>query len=457
MRQQESLLNPVVGSSVGRVQSALLASTVILAFVPFIKIIPVDAVHQPIAAVPALLLGVLGLWRMDRAVFALLGLSALVMLFTIQSLIRYDSHIETLAQAFAYLSPVIVGVALRGNIHLIPRVVPVALMILFVSVGLMQELNIFHQIYSLLGLGNVFTFIYSEKVGGGRGVAFLTSEPSIGALFLFSIACLFYTMNLSRRYEKKVRYGFIGSFIICVFLNRSATIVVLLAIMSLLLAVTSRGSERLRVLFTVGIFTGMGVLLSILDVTRGEASRLQTMYNNVKWLSETTDDFTVIAAALAGKRLVTVYVGYASLFESGMLGYGVGAHRYVFSKVATGAGADLSRAVTMAEHERIADSFKPDSYLSSVSLEMGIIGVIAVAAVAWCLCRGPGSVGQYFAVRMSFAAVAAFLLVLHGNSTLITPWLLLVLSHDLADLRCGRPALAVPLQRMFGKIKGVRQ
>jgi len=131
-------------------------------------------------------------------------------------------------------------------------------------------------------------------------------------------------------------------------------------------------------------------------------------------------------AQMGGFRVLTMYVGYASLVENYAIGHGVASWITDFDRVARASGIYLEDYPLRAE-EKALKVVKPNSYAATVAFDMGLIGlaplVLFVALFLFAKAK-TRLLPPLFAVKFGILFLGILHVALFGLITLPMPWLL---------------------------------
>ena len=267
-------------------------------------------------------------------------------------------------------------------------------------------------------------------VGGARGVRFLSPEPAYAAIVIAQMFCATLLLEAAGRLSRKEARLLKSACLVMFVLNRSATVVGLVAIGLVLFSLSH--------LFKKGFLTSgklsilavclVAVLSSRLAMRDAELVRrvrfLQTVGHAISALRQQS---FVTLLGVGGKRLLTVYIGYASLTRNLGLGNGIASHLSDFEELAAHAKVSFSGIMFLSESERYAEALKADSYMASVAMDTGLSGVVVLVAfliVVWAsgfrITRRTGRSDLVFATL----GLATFALLFYSHTTQFLQWVL---------------------------------
>jgi hypothetical protein len=438
-----------------RVKKQLLVNLAFFfSFFPFIRVVPwIDASVQPISALLAFVIILLFGVKKDRVCVTVLLLVVAVLGYLMIGMARGVSIVQAVYLTVGYLMPLWLFLALRDNSRLLSVKVYLAAVGIYLIVGALQYFELL--VWSEPHLGPVFPNI-SSPPKEPRGVNFVATEPAhagtIIVLMLVTGLYFYQTGQLSRRGINWIAVAVAIMF----FLNRSGTVLVLLSLFVLAYACMSAMyrpvlvNARLLAIILAVVIALWGGIDTLIETYRGSAKYVWMLgvLNETPW-----DELWQYESVglLAGKRFLTVVVGYLSLSDQMGIGHGIGSYHVDFMRLSEAIGIYWLDFNFLADGERYAESFKPDSYGSSLALDTGIIGLAILLILLACIWRDRGSktLGEQSLesrtvgpLRGAILVVAVFMILIYTTTTLPVPWVLLAYVCSLCrvpNLKC-RPS-----------------
>lgn len=401
----------------------------ILTFFPFLRIIDDGPQIQPVGVLVCLVMIVLGMIRFDRIFGACLLVLSCIAAYTILALILHGYDQSIILQTVAYSSAIFQLLGLKDTIQLVSIRVYLAIVGVQLMVGLLQFFDRFGAIIGLLRLDRIITGVSGGRFAGGRGVAFLTSEPSYGAFIIFGLLIFGLVAFLGNRLSKAKAMAAMLALGVCLLLNMSATAIALVSVFAATfgLCTLQRPGHRVMIIAAAAIAVTLGSLL--LGGGQSAETRVNQLVRDVGDTLRSGADPYDLVAVVGGKRLLTTWVGYGSVFSHFGLGYGVAGYQWEFNQVAAELGISFEQMAILTMDERYAAYLKPDAYLASVTFDMGLIGVAVVVLLLRSLRPSGGQCTQFDSVRLSAYVTGCILVVGYSTSSLPTPWFLLALAH----------------------------
>lgn len=404
----------------------------ILTFFPFLRIIDDGPQIQPVGVLVSLVMVVLGMVRFDRIFVASLLVLSCIAVYTLFALISHGYDQSIVLQAVAYSSAILQLVGLKDSIQAVSIRVYLAIVGVQLAVGLLQFFDQFGAIVSLFRLDRIITGVSGGRFAGGRGVAFLTSEPSYGAFIIFGLLIFGLVAFLGNRLTKTKAVAAMVALGLCLLLNMSATAIALVSVFAATFGLYTlrRPGHRLAVIAAAVLAVTLGrVLLGENNSLSHADTRVNQLLQDVgESLRSGTDAYSLVGV-IGGKRMLTTWVGYGSLWSHFGLGFGVAGYQWEFNRVAAELGISFDQLIILTVDERSAAYLKPDAYLASVAFDMGMIGIGTVAFLLWAS-RPAGVQGTLFdSIRLTAYITGCILVVGYSTSSLPTPWFLLALAH----------------------------
>lgn len=388
-------------------QVFLLNLTFLLCFFPFFVIIPIgNSETQPLAAIAAGFYLLTGRIPKFLQQYAALFLSIIFFYFLVD-LAQYFlnssdiSFILAALQSFLiFITPLLIFVALFDNLHLISVRVFRFCLYSWLTISVLQQY--FSTILSSTGISAALAaFIprFSEAaLGGARGVAAFSPEPSYAAQIIIGIFAFTVFLYRNRRIKKSEYCFMICSCIFMSFLNLSATIGAFLAaflafylsanLTKSLWKLLTRGllNQNIGIVFlkafTIGTVIYVFFILLNLFVSLLPNSRISDLFNSFSSLSyQNFNVFSVLNLTndLGSQRSISVYVGYFNVFNTYGLGSGLGSWSIQFLNALEDSGLDPSR-ISFFTYNGFID-LKPYAYGALVAFDMGMIGLVSMSSI----------------------------------------------------------------------------
>ncbi|TMO22078.1 hypothetical protein [Pseudoalteromonas sp. S4741] len=223
----------------------------------------------------------------------------------------------------------------------------------------------FSGLATVLRLDVIMDFLMArggiDVMGHGRGISLMSSEPSrAGIEFIFIYAVFRYSIPAC-----KVKYYDLFSLFFVLFFIRSATALLFLIVLySMIYRRVSLG------VFVVGVFGG-GAYLNTIDI-----ANIRSLHIFKQVLSTASfNDFVTLFANTSGFRGISVYSSYLYGFEN-VFGGGVGYWEVTSVQALNQSGVSASNISYFSSvNNGHYSSVRPTSFVASVALDMGIIGV----------------------------------------------------------------------------------
>lgn len=423
-----------------RMKRGLVNLAFFFCFMPFFKVVNISAETQPIAGIISLFIILLYGVKRSFLSWTILFFIALVFLYTGITATIYPSFLlKILLNGFAYFLPLFVFLALHDKVTLVsPRAFYIVFWV-WLIVGIIQYFSVLSPIRSVLDA--LFKYIIARYIGyaagGGRGVQFLSPEPSAAATSIFLLGVTGVFLYVHNRINKRQFVIIVLGFLIMVFVNKSGTMMLLtLFFIGVYVLVHLRTLYREHLLLRrIARYTLLALLvgavgyiaLSILFSHKyhsrfGQIIGLTYQAIFVQHLL-TLDDMIRIG----GFRYLTLYIGYASIFTNYGIGHGIASWLINFPKLEADTHMVLYNYALLGA-QRYTQFVKPGSYLATVSADMGGPGALVVVtflvaffASSWGKNRLVGLNALKYALLWS----AVLNVLMMGLITLPMPWVLL--------------------------------
>ena len=250
-----------------------------------------------------------------------------------------------------------------------------------------------------------------------RGVTLLAPEPANMAPIIFMIACVFALEAEDKSLSWQRRLFMITAIVVLIVTNKSLTMYLIVFLFSLV-----------YVLFRYGlavVFLGGGAIVALL-VWGGDLSSSQLgggrLATFTTLLTNFSSDSILLLDNLTGSRFSTLAVAYTGFSH---LGFGLGSWDFRFLELASQFNYDIFAA----ESWRLrggAENIKPASIFAVAAIDMGVIGLVYVAAVSVLLIRGFRRIERSSPLRRS-VAITSLLMIAIGGTPITLPafWVVL--------------------------------
>jgi hypothetical protein len=297
----------------------------------------------------------------DKA-FPFLLLLFLSTFFSAFYAVFYQKEQDCLKCLFAYLNPLCIYLFLLKSpieeIGAFRKLVGIVLLF-YISLGLLQFFGLIGFLQPLFS-----SMLYGDRggtgmlSGSGRGCCLLTSEPAFAAAeTIFVYLTWGYLHSFSR--TRKCILDMVMLFFL-IFVIRSSSGIVVFAIYLLL-------EYKLKMI--IAVFMAIPLLMSFMSTAEERA--LQFLYT-VFSASAPTDIFFFVLDS-SGYRLGSLIAVYRYVFTHPLsLGGGVGLWNISSPEILSDPGFNILYSHSFMH----IDAVRPSSYIASVALDMGLLGVI---------------------------------------------------------------------------------
>jgi hypothetical protein len=406
--------------------------TFLLCFFPWLRVFPVHAETQPIAAIVALL--ILCFWGIKRDPLSLTLLWFLLCLggyYLISLALRIESWGPVSLHTVSYALPILVFLALFDKLGLLSvRFYWVAFW-LWLMLGVVQYFDCFSAVKPILDglLGHIIGRYKSVQLGGSRGVLFWGPEPATaakGILLLLATGFYFYSAG---RMRKRALSCIVAGTLGMTLMNKSGTggliyglFLLMLVIGYLVGVLRRRGFIRLSlhvaVILLVGLLCYRGFLWA---QEHGYRSRFSYLADRA-FCSLTTGrpPLRYMLIQAGGDRFPLVYIGYASLVRGYPMGHGTGGWLTDMS--------DMIKSCRRYLFNYRVPLWKPYSYGSAVAFDMGFPGLfLLLMFLLQCAMRigKDRCCPEIRGIRYALCFTGIFHILLLDMISIPTPWLLL--------------------------------
>jgi hypothetical protein len=408
-----------------------------MSFFPYFKILPIDANIQPFCGLVAFaMLSVYG-FVLDNSARMLLGFLVVLLGYTLVAVVLGFSF-SAIIQNFAYLMPILTYTALKDNLDRVSGRAILACIKIYLVTGILQTVGILGPIASALHFDALIPGFSGTSLGSVRGVTFVASEPSYASYIIFemlAVALCFYHRGVLTSKQMRFAAYAVGAMVL---MNKSSTGMVLMLTFAagygLHLFMLIEPKRRTR-LFLSGLATtiiGVPLLIFLVALLADKVRFLETLrvLTSVElWQA----GWQNALALIGGKRFVTVYVGYASMFVNAGFGHGIGSYQSVFSEVSKQVGVDFSTLTALMEGERNATALKPDAYGAAIALDTGWMGLVALGLFLRSVIRGrrgalPADT-KVAAIRSGLFVAAVFQILMDTPTSIPVAWVVLALVY----------------------------
>lgn len=423
--------------SANRLEKILVNILYLFCFFPFLKVIPGSAAEvQPIGVIFAFIL--FALFGLRKNGFSILILFMVLLLFC-YSLVSYSRGIAsgTIIMALvSYCAPLFIFLGLVKRTELLSPKILIASILIYLFVGVLQSMG---HLEFIAGYFNRASWLSDNE---GRGVPFLTPEPANAGWMLALMWASTYFFYLRGDYSQKTFLVLVFLVLWMVFLNKSATIMMMLIIFwgayfMLKLLRTSPIKSLFLILFLFLMFKISMTLLPFLVIKFGDKIRFLGIFKYAleeSMLGQTFHlDFYNALVFLGGKRFLTVIIGFVSLWDGMGLGHGLAGYVLDFERLSRLAGVNWVSYLALDLGSTYAEWLKPDSYASALALDTGLLGVILIILLlcyVW-FCKEREGINKWrktpaFGLfRFALFALAAFMILFNSTAALPVPWVIL--------------------------------
>jgi len=417
-------------------------------FFPFIKFIPwIRAEVQPISAIFASIFILLFGIKRDRITMICILFTMCIISYSFISIVRGINIFEIFMLMLAYMLPLVIFLCLRENLHLLSKKTYSAILIIYLSIGLLQYFGLFH-------FGKHFLEMFIprasvEQLGGGaRGVTFLSPEPSYGGMLILLVIltgiCLYLLNKISIFYLYIV---FIASTIMLL-MNKSATgfFLVLIFLMTYFISKFLFKSIVYKFLFFLFLCIFLVLFFNNIDYlikTYSSKVRFIAIFGIIKNIIVSKNFFSYYALSLlTAERLLTVIVGYISLFDGFGLGHGIASYLIDSNRLSEFAGVYWPEYRHLGEDQMYAEIIKPGAYGAQVAMDMGIIGLLILFLLVFSIWRSVDlsclknfKNGNFICIALFIIGV--FMVFFYSTTALPVPWVILAYFYYLGTSFSG--------------------
>ena len=444
-----------------------------LCFFPYFKLIPnITAEVQPFCGFVALFLIFLRKRKLDPISQKILYIIALLFFYLLISFYRGLGFSALILSIISYTLPLFILLVFKDDISYVAEKTFLGVVLINFFIGIIQLLGGFGFLNNILAL-IISRGTGSSSLDGLRGITLLTPEPSHAGRTLGLILCTAFFLHALRRISKIKLGAIILALIILLIANKSGTGFILFSIFLCSYSLSQfilkqdkkfnlKSKFSTAFLFKIIISMLLGVLVMLTLWFSIDALYIRFPIRFLQILLRIKNSFNNFynfnlyhfLALVAGKRYLTVAIGYFSLFQNYGLGHGLSSYLIDFTKLSQFAGVDFQSITTLPLFERTATALKPDSYGASIAQDTGIVGLILLLTLlisVWKSVRLPNVMDlppSYLrhtqSVCVAIFAVALYMILLNTSTSLPFPWLLL------SYVYCLRQILT------SGQIKAVR-
>lgn len=419
-------------------QSFLINLIFLFSFFPFLRLIPgVEAEVQPLGALLAIAFLVRYGVRLDRTFFAVMWLMATLAIFSGVMIIRGGPIMPVGLQCIAYILPLVTFLALRDHTAQLSVRVFYAALGIHTAVGLLQAANLLGWAAPLFQV--LVGRFHSAAIGGDRGVALLTPEPAYGGTMIVLIAATAIYFAHAGRISRRACWYLAGVTGLLLAINKSGTGFALIMMMGMgyLMASFWKLPLQTKLLRIAGGMIGAIGLLWLINTLIDEyaaSTRILMIFRVMRdLLFQASDVSEATLAAIAGKRFLTVWIGYVAMWDNYGLGRGIASYILDFWDVSTNAGIYWVDNVQLAQTERVFDYLKPDAYGASLAMDTGLLGFGLLVLLVYYVTRLPvrwraaalQTKNNHWKLRSAILWAALFMIFLNCTTALPVPWVML--------------------------------
>jgi hypothetical protein len=343
--------------------------------------------------------------------------------------------------------PLFLFLALKDNIHLLSAKVFKNAVFIYLLIGLLQHFNLFSDIAQYLV--KIIPDYRTESIGGGRGVAFLSHEPSASGQIIFLMMLTSFFFYFTNKISKNNIYVLILVFLLMLLINKSGTLFFLILIylivyLSIFFADGSI-SRKVCIIFSIVAISPIIIILAkYFGKVYMEEVRFVLLLNRFFQFLWSESLFSYQNLILfGGKRFLTVCVGYVSLFDQYGFGHGVASYLLDFNRLSEFARVFWLQYMALGD-ERYIEVLKPDSYGAQISMDSGILGLsilILLVIKIWqkdSAFHFPGNINMQRgenSYRSALFLTALFMIFFRSTTTLPVPWVMLAYVYFLGRYR----------------------
>lgn len=362
---------------------------------------------------------------------------ALVTVYALISLAIYQENtINTILHSISYICPIILYISIYNNLNEVKYSSFLTCVIVWIIIGTVQALefnNIFKEILYEAGKLMFSDRFLVNPTNDGRGSYFLASEPANSAptIFLFMATSIFF--YLTRGLSVAVVLG-LASSIYMILLNKSATLGVLITsafMVLIIISIIRKNIYLLYLLIAMSLICGFGYIGLYDDLN----SRLILFIVKLTTLYQEEKSLFDIALEVGTARLMPLLLGYYSLLDNYGLGHGVaswsvpGYREIVQFSIGMEASTFTTEgysALSIPQNEIL----KPQSYLSIIAFDLGLIGIVLVIYLTYIFAglntKKNKNLNSYVFLIPGFLWIMLF-----GMVTLPMPWILFAYANHL--------------------------
>jgi hypothetical protein len=423
-------------------KTVLLNATLLFSFFPYFRVIPgIDADVQPICGFIALILIVLFGLKRDKTTNVLLYLIAIIVFYSLTFAILEGNAIFVLSNFFSYLLPILTFLAIKDNTDLISERIVFWSLIVYLIVGLLQNFYMFGGVISLLKLDSIIRGIVDGPWGGNRGVTFLSPEPSYAVRAIIQIFVTILVLKEKNKISNKTFNFSIASFVIMLLINKSATGIITSIIIAIGFFFQDGKYFSSKIKSTFFTLVSTIALLSapvILTIANNLSDKIR-FFEVIKTVGDSDlwrNSPETIVTLIAGKRLITVYVGFMTPISNFGLGHGVGSY-LKFDEFSKLLGIDFSTLSMLGDEERLSSlAPKPDSFASVLSMDTGFLGLAMLMLFLYhCYFENFRRKLASNGIRLGVFLAALYLILLNSPTSMPSTWILLAYVYSGFDKR----------------------
>ena len=418
--------------------SLLINMCFLLSFFSYLRLLPLAAENQPIAAGIALVVVLLFGLPVDPKTWAVAGLAVVAIFHTLLALLGTSDLIaEIVLNGFGYIAPLVVFLAIwRFAGHLSAALFESVVWFCFV-VGLIQSLDALEALRPTLD--TVLGSIFSRFVAGrfeDRGVGLIFSEPAVAAYYVLLFFCTTLVFAHQGKLTRRRTYVLLLLQLVMGYQIQSGTLFILVAFVAAAVAISAFCVGRLRLALqiplSIVLFAAAVIALNGAEVI--EMPRLNALIATASSMElHDWHDALTYSVLAGGHRLPSLLVGYGGFLQEPW-GRGPASWLSDLSMVSEFLNIDLY-ALPLAETDSVQafGYVKPAAYGAAVALDFGILGLLALATLLGFItrdaARAPAPVRVW---SLTLALLGTFIILVHGVVLSLVPWILLAFACHLA-------------------------
>lgn len=319
------------------------------------------------------------------------------------------------------LAPIVVLWALSGNLHLISKKVFKWCIGLWCGLGTLQMLA--PSVLNKTGIGFILTMFISRFSDASlaqihRGVDMFAPEPSYAAYIILFMYLFTFYLNSQHRLSRKEFWILLATLAWMTILNKSGTLLMLLAITGLLAVVKMfTDVRRVHALPLAAVI----IALAYYEVSHSQVRALvlvNTFLQEAVSGTLSLSSVLSVSSAYGSGRMATVVAGYTQLFSAFGLGHGLGSWAYNMSNVMQSMGFGLGA------------NAKPYAYGSLISFDSGTVGVAILTCVLLVGILGIRSRSKFSILTFTCLGISMFGIYFDTPTSLPIFWMIYAIALE---------------------------